>query len=357
MKHSTNIEKEEIDPWLNTLNLISQKIEKYNNKGGIIRVLFNQQIAICIKNNIYFKNDLVNNHRVNKVKIKLINLIQNISKNKNKIINDEYLNSIISDYKSKFLEIRIIYKILYFFEENIIKNQQQIINYSYINVGLKNKHKNKLDQNIEFNINSEYYLKLLFQSAIKYFNENIYDIKLKKELINKINTAQNIINSKEMDISKIDISSIDPDISLYLKKLINNLFRIYNKSSYINILNKYFKIYKNNVKLNQEEIVKIFFEDQFTNMIKGDYITKINFGNSYLKKHFYKIECKNDIFNSFDSKEGKKLIKSLEFGKIKKFVVGIKTKNILIKKQNILDKEKINKPYLFMSLILQKKNN
>ena len=105
MKHSTNIEKEEIDPWLNTLNLISQKIEKYNNKGGIIRVLFNQQIAICIKNNIYFKNDLVNNHRVNKVKIKLINLIQNISKNKNKIINDEYLNSIIADYKSKFLEM------------------------------------------------------------------------------------------------------------------------------------------------------------------------------------------------------------------------------------------------------------
>ena len=135
MKHSTNIEKEEIDPWLNTLNLISQKIEKYNNKGGIIRVLFNQQIAICIKNNIYFKNDLVNDHRVNKVKIKLINLIQNISKNKNKIINDEYLNSIISDYKSKFLEIRIIYKILYFFEEKIIKNQQQNISYSYINVG------------------------------------------------------------------------------------------------------------------------------------------------------------------------------------------------------------------------------
>ena len=51
------------------------------------------------------------------------------------------------------------------------------------------------------------------------------------------------------------------------------------------------------------------------------------------------------------------LIKSLEFGKIKKFVVSIKTENILIKKQNILDKEKINKPYLFMSLILQKKNN
>ena len=82
-----------------------------------------------------------------------------------------------------------------------------------------------------------------------------------------------------------------------MKKLINNLFRIYNKSSYINILNKYFKIYKNNIKLNQEEIVKIFFEDQFTNMIKGDYITKINFGDLYLKKHFYKIECKNDIFN------------------------------------------------------------
>ena len=236
------IDKGEIDPWLNTLNLISQKVEKFDDKGGIINILFNQQIAICIKNNIYFKNDLLNDHGVNKVKIKLINLIQNISKNNNNIIDDEYLNNIIADYKSKLLEITIIYKLLYFFEENIIKNQQQIINNSYINVGLKNKPKIKYDQNIEFNINSEYYLKLIFQYTIKYFNKNINDIKLKKELIKQINTAQNIINSKEIDISKIDISSIDPDISLYFKRLINSLFQIYNKIFYINILKKYFKI-------------------------------------------------------------------------------------------------------------------
>ena len=143
------IETNEIEPWLNSLYLINKKMQKLNDKKGIIYILFTQQITICIKNNIYFKNDSLNNE-AKQIKIKLINLIQNIDKynNNNNIINDEFLNNIIADYKTKLLEIRKIYKILYSSEEKITKNQEPNPNHNKINNNLKSKYKTELNQNI-----------------------------------------------------------------------------------------------------------------------------------------------------------------------------------------------------------------
>ena len=375
------IHTQKIGPWIKSLNIIYQKMKELNDYSGLIYVLFNQQIAICIKNsNINNIDDDNNNFSVNEetndAKIKLTALIQAISEETEKkknynnnnnnnqlksIINEEYINNIIDDYKSKLFVIRKIYQMLFSFEEHISKDIQEQNDYNnnskiiQINTDIPNINNNNNiinDYNnkhkILDNTTNEKYLSLLLKFTKKALNENIQDIQLRNNLLKDINNTLDLIHYKKIDISNINISSIDPEISHYIGSLINNLF--------LTILKPYFKYFKNklekkHVDYSSSKLIN-FFEKKYNHIYKGENIYKINFNSSGIVEHFYQIDYKNDLFECFPKDPNvKDPLKTYEFNKIHKIMIGRKTDNIFENIKNInIDKKK--QPNLFMSFVL-----
>ena len=462
------------EPWLNSLKIIYQKMEKLNDNNGMFFILFNQQLGICLKN--YEKNNFLSDEdeEVNEAKMKLKSILQtlkqdnidnidnidndndndinNINNNQDtQVINDIYINNIIDDYNSKLTIIRGIYQILYSFEEQIIRNIQN--NESNVSKFILSKY--KYMNNEEPNIDSKYFIMLLLNYTRKYVNQNIQDIDLKNDLINDINNTLELINSNQIDISQIKITSFDPEIFQSLTSLLNSFFNFYKKMAWqqffeklknygnnnniinyksgyninninnsnnnninyksgyninnsnnnnfnfksgnnINNINnnndndndndnfndndndndsdnnnnnnnkdkkRQFKPIKReittppktNKKENKQKLTN-FFEKQYYGIYKGEILTKINYGTSGYKKHFYQIDYEQDLFESFPPNESaQKPQKVYDFDTILKIVVGIKTKNV-IKKINNLNLKKKNEPYRFMSLILRNRN-
>jgi len=373
------IATQKIEQWIKSLNIIYKKLEKLNDNSGLIYILFNQQLSLCSKNN----NESNINEEVNEAKTKLISLLEaidDVTNNNNdnfnnieddnngnikQTISDEYINNIIEGYKSKLLAIRNIYQRMQSFEEKItLKIQKQNMNSLNQNKGpiniIANNNINYNIENFIGNINSQYFLMLLLKYSINYFEENVEDIELKNELINDINITLNLINSKQIDLSKIKLSSIDPEIFQSLSLIINRLFSIYK----INKFRKYFKIYKKNIlntnlnkNLNKEKAktsnLKEFFEKQYKYIYNGQFIKKINYNSSGVKKHFYQIDNEEDLFEAFSENQNeKKPEKIYKFDNILKIQYGIKTKNAIDKVKN-LNSVKKKDPYLFLSLILK----
>ena len=376
------IATQKVEPWIKSLNIIYKKLENLNDNSGLIYILFTQQLSICSKNN----SGNNNNEEINEAKAKLISLLEAINDvtdenkininnieddnngNMKEIISDEYINNIIEDYKSKLLVIRKIYQIMYSFEEQItLKIQKQNMkdinrNKPPLNIAAKKIYNNYNMENIIGNINSEYFLKLLLKYSINYFEENIEDIELKNGIINDIKLTLSLINSKQVDLKKMQLSSIDPEISQSLTFIINHLFKIYK----MNKLRKYFKIYKKNIsntnlnlnlikKKTREPNLKAFFEKQYDYIYNGKLIKKLNYNSSGVKIHFYQIDNEEDLFEKFsENKKDIKPEKTYKFDNILKIVYGIKTKNAIDKSKN-LKTLKWDEPYLFFSLVLKKR--
>ena len=364
------ISTQEYESWINSLTEISQQMEELNINDGLIYILFNQQIGICLKNNNNLKKNN-ENKEVKRAKIKLKSLLQAIIQQKsvsekskdddddyhditklqiNQKINDEYINDIINEYNLKISTIRKIYQLLYTLEEKITINIQEQINESNNNSKIDN-------QNMKFDIKAEYSIILLLKYTKNYLNKNIEDIQLKNSLIKNIDNNLDLINSKKIDLSGINMSSLDPDISQaflsLLNKFLNNIFRIYKKNKF----KKFFEILrKQNREKEIEEIIKKFFESQYSHIYEGNNILKINYKSSGTKEYFYKVNNKKDILECFKVNDStkKKPYKVFNFNKIIKVVVGKKTDNVIKKIKNLKIKEK-SKTFLFLSLILKKK--
>ena len=375
------IATQKIEPWIKSLNIIYKKLEKLNDKSGLIYILFNQQLSICSQNN----NGNITNEEINEAKTKLISLLEAIDDvtynnnednfnnieddnngNMKQTISNEYIYNIIEGYKSKLLAIRNIYQRMHSFEEQItLKIQKQSMNdlnqnKAPLNIIANDKSSNYKVENFLGNINSQYFLMLLLKYSINFFEESIEDIELKNELINDIKVTLNLINSRQIDLSKIKLSSIDPEIFQSLSLIINRLFTIYK----INKFRKYFKIYKKNISsinLNKNLIkaktkapnLKEFFEKQYNYIYNGKLIKKINYNSSGVKMHFYQIDNEEDLFEAFsENQNDKKPEKTYKFDNIFKIQYGIKTKNAIdkIKSLNSLKKKE---PYLFLSLVLK----
>lgn len=360
---------QKIEPWINSLNIIYQKMQQLKDNNGIIYILFNRQLAVLLKNYNNIKNSL--NEEVNDAKLKLIALLKAVNQvnienennidddldsnlNNNELINEEYIYNIIEDYKLKIYVIANIYKMLYSFEEQV--NQKIQEDDKDYNIGNIN---NMQNQNYVFNINSEVYLKLLLYYTINYFKENIQDVNLKKALIQDVNNTIDLIVTKKIDISEMNISSIDPEISQSLTVILNNIFRIY----YHFKLLKYFKKMKLKSKYKKKQKkfdpesnkkLNIFFERNYNYIYKGEIIQKINFNSNALKEHFYQIDYENDYFQSFGAKDSSNKSKNINFDDILKIVVGLKTNNVINKINSLKIKSK-NKPYLFISFIMRKR--
>ena len=389
------ISTQEYESWINSLTEISQEMEELNINDGLIYILFNQQIGICLKNNNNLKKNN-ENKEVKGAKMKLKSFLQAIIQQKsvsekskdddddyhditklqiNQKINDEYINDIINEYNLKISTIRKIYQLLYTLEEKITINIQEQINQSNNNSKIDN-------QNMKFDIKAEYSIILLLKYTKNYLNKNIEDIQLKNSLIKNIDNNLDLINSKKIDLSGINMSSLDPDISQaflsLLNELLNNIFRIYKKNKF----KKFFEILRKKPlkEISDEEgkeeegkeeegkeeeegkkeeinkIIKNFFESQYWNIYKGSNILKINYNSSGTKEYFYKVNNKKDILECFKVNDStkKKPYKVFNFNKIIKVVVGKKTNNAIKKIKNLKIKEK-SKSFLFLSLILKKK--
>ena len=372
------IATQKLEPWIKSLNKLSKLINESNDNSGLIYIIFNKQMAICLKNDSEFnqnQSNSSNNKEINEAKIKLISLLQDINKensndknNKNgnigyKInmeeenneIDEEYINILIEDYKLKISLIRKIYQILYSFEKKLNSNLLEVENDNN-NFIYQSNNKSQNNDNFVINVNNEIYLILLLKYAINYFNQNIKDNQLKNNLIKDVNNTLDLIYAKKIDLSKLNLSLLEPQISQSLISLLKELFYIYRKKK----LKKYFRKFKLKTKKNKkktnDKILDNFFETFYLFIYRGEIIRKINFHSTRTKDHFYQIDNENDLFESFH-KDGKskKPIKVYDFDDILKVVVGFKTKNI-IKKVNKLDNiQKKDKPYYFLSLVLRRR--
>ena len=383
------IATQEVDPWINTLNIIYEKANELNYSSGKLNILFNQQLAICLK---YMENKEENNPNSKKAKLKLLALIQSKTQNNynnefkeinNNDIeigsegNEEDINNIINDYKNKLINIRKIYEILYSFENQINQNfsmkqkkgqSSNIINMDYYNKNIMNNNYNdKYEEDLNFNLDSEYYLQLLLRYTKSYFEKNIEDQNLKDQLINKIEISLNAINNPQnsgLDFSSINLSCLDPEISNHLCNIFRRLFYIYRRS----ILKKYFDKFKNLTKkdsikklksskkkkpIQKMDNLEHFFERRYRYIYDGEKLDKINFRNNRTKMHYFQVEYKTDKFQYYEGNITNKPKKGFDFDDILKIKVGIETQNVITK----LNKIKIcsankNMPYLFMSFIL-----
>ena len=253
----------------------------------------------------------------------------------NVIVNNDDINTIIEDYKYKLIIIRQIYKNLQSFEKQINDNQDNTYNLGSIN-------------NFTENLNTEYCITLLLKYTKKYFNKKIQDMNLKERLIKYIDNTLELIEKKKIDISQINLSSIDPEITQSLTSIITNLILKYRRYK---LFNAFIRI-KSCKKIDK---IKRFLNKGYLIIYKGENIMKINFGNPNMKDKFTRIDNESDCLQIYEkSSSSSKLDKNFYLDNILKVVVGIKTMNVKskLKKLKIIQAEK---PYLFLSLILRKR--
>ena len=384
----------EYEPWINALDIIYQKMEELNYTSEMNIILFNKQIAICLKylESIGDYNKLNNNPEWIDSKKKLLELFQvnfnykikkkySNNEENNTNIDEELINNIINDYQNKLFIIREIYNILLNFKSQINKNyslnekeDNNIINMNYYNNNIKINN-NYEEEDFNFNFNSEYFLKISLIYAKKYFENNIEDYDLKNQFINNINIALDALDKPQisgLDLSNINLSSIDPELYEHFCNIFRNMFKSYHlRSKFRNLVEKALNYINNNSnkKLKSGKKNKVikknfidnkledFFERAYQHIYNGQYICKINFRNNQIKEHYFQIENKNDSLQYF---EGEKETAKKEFylDDLLKVKIGFETNNVInkVNKLSLCNKYK-NEPYKFISFIFDNAQN
>lgn len=351
--HSLNdfIFTNKFDPWIKSLNWLYKRMEQIHDDSGIIYVIFYQQMAIFMKNeeSVYYnsnRSNIVNINELNDAKIRLTALLKAVNEGFNNnninqiipIINEEFVNNVIKEFKSKLFIIRKIYHLMYSFEEQT-KNKIYELN--------KNENNNSyfFGQNNLDNNQTEKKIIFLLKKTINYFEENIQDLNLKNQLINDIQNTLDLIYSKKIDVSKIDMKSLDEEFNQYL---INNTNNDNNKEKKIKNFND-----NDRFKINEDEKkIKQFFESKYNYIYDGDLIQKLNFSTNGLKEHFYQIDNEHDYFQIFRSSKNKNPDKNIKFNDILQICYGVKTNNLNNKLKTLRSKGR-DIPHLLLSLVLK----
>ena len=360
-----------IEPWIKSLNWLYNKMEQIHDDSGLVYVIFNQQMAIFMKNEEQInynsnRSNIVNINELNEAKVRLTALLKAVNEgfNNNNInqiiplINEEFVNNVIKEYKSKLYIIRKIYQMMYNFEEqtkNRILDRNKIGIISYL--GGPNDSDNNCKQNKLIN---------LLKKTINYFEANIQDPNLKTQLINKIQNVIDLINSKKIDISKINIESLDEEIGQYLINNTNNGVSLMeygnedkknsdNNEPKLSIINTSYnkQNFDDSDRFNIEEAEKKlekFFNSKYKFIYDGDKVKKLNYNNKDLNENFYQIDNNQDYFQSFKSKN-KNPDKNYKFYNIIQICYGVKTENINNKLKTLKSKG-LFIPYLLMSFVL-----
>ena len=321
------LETDELTQWINSLDIIYQKMKKIKCETEAEKVLFHLNKAKCLKN---IKNDNYKNKKIDisvNIDINTKNSSLNSSLNKsifksqiiktepgiktNLLNNSHNIEDSDKDEESNHSTIKIINN-----DESLIK-VNELEKKSIINSNFQkntNNHKNKISHN---NINK---------------NNNINEIK-------DDSNSNNICNNNKVDDYE------------YKLTIIREIYKIIN--DYDNILKKGKKDIKLYEEKNNSEILKKFFKKAFTHIYLGEIITKINMKSKGSKEHIFRLEDGTGHLVYLNGSITNKPKKDFDLSKIIKVKIGIETQNA-IRKLNIVNlgiKNK-NKPYKFISFIL-----
>ena len=321
------LETDELTQWINSLDIIYQKMKKLKCETEAEKVLFHLNKAKCLKN---IKNDNYKNKKIDisvNIDINTENSSLNSSLNKsifksqiiktepgiktNLLNNSHNIEDSDKDEESNHSTIKIINN-----DESLIK-VNELEKKSIINSNFQkntNNHKNKISHN---NINK---------------NNNINEIK-------DDSNSNNICNNNKVDDYEYKLS------------IIREIYKIIN--DYDNILKKGKKDIKLYEEKNNSEILKKFFKKAFTHIYLGEIITKINMKSKGSKEHIFRLEDGTGHLVYLNGSITNKPKKDFDLSKIIKVKIGIETQNA-IRKLNIVNlgiKNK-NKPYKFISFIL-----
>jgi len=209
-------------------------------------------------------------------------------------------------------------------------------------------------------------MRIIIKHAINFLNNSDEFSKSERynDLKSQLDIALKLIEIKEIDLSNIDIFSIDSEITKSLKNLFMNLTLIKNKYT----LKKYFKLYMAK-SLGHDNIsqyrsffnttiryknLEIYKEQCMKKLVEGDTLIKINFSSSGKKEHFYNV-FGNDVLRIYETKSSKNCKKMIFGSEIKQIKYGVKSQNLKSRFKEFKTNT-LTKPWLFLSIITNKRS-
>jgi len=152
------------------------------------------------------------------------------------------------------------------------------------------------------------------------------------ELIKQLEFILELIQTQNLDLSNIDLDSIDPNIFKSFRTLYRNLCLIRYKSN-IQVFFKRFML--KTLGYTSRKALREFYAKQFDNFQRsklntirdGMTLCKFNFSSSGTKEHFYQVCLDESCIKVFD-KPGAKSFSKIYFSELRKFSFGICTGNM-----------------------------
>ena len=330
---------EELNNYLKTNNLeqffinvvkLKESLEKINDNKGLIFIIYSElEIMYINKLKLKKSSNSIKFEEFNDINLKISALFKAIKVFDDKLKNEDIMEK-IKFFNQKLEMASKLYNLLYENEVviyELIKQENNIkesINYDLVK---KNK---KLTQ--------ESFKQLLINIIKQVINdiENIEKDPIKIQVISQLQDVITILeNNKNMYFSE---KAMEPILKIIQKTKENKLSYIIKNIYYKLNKAKYLKVFQINsirktIELNNEKLQK-FYNYQYQNIIEGNIITKLNFGNNGIKEHFYRVNTNNeqiDCFKDFKNMCSGKPYKILKFNQINKISFGIKTNNLINK--------------------------
>jgi hypothetical protein len=193
----------------------------------------------------------------------------------------------------------------------------------------------------------------------KEINETIENV---NNLIEELNLLLEKINNYEIDISLIKTQKIDPYIFKQIKLTFKKLYYIYYKNILYWCFHKYKKkVQKIKMKRYSNEI-NTFLEDNYSKIVKGMFLIKINYGSKGHKTHFYSIDNDSNTLNirTNDTQQYPKHTYKI-FKDITKIMYGLRSNNLMRKLTDKKDKDTeviklLRTPWRILSIFTKKRS-
>lgn len=358
VKSKENDDNDDINSFLNWVKSLKTEASRFKQNKDFYGFLFtnlNYNLASIISNDSKFSNKEKN--KVNSlfgILIKEYNKENKQEENENNnekekeesITNDYKLESIIQSFKTKLEISSKICKRLFIYETEINKlkesqkaenntsqlSEEQII--SKINQSKKQVMKifinfsiSKLMSEIE-NDNEKFFLEDKNVRSSIPFKNNV-------DMIKQLEFVLEILDNPDIDVSDIDLDSIDPEIFKSLRILYRNLCMIKYKTNILGFFKK-FKLntlgYSSRKALIEEQHLKftMLLKAKLNSLRTGMTLTKFNYSSSGTKDHYYQVSLDESCLKIYE-KEGSKNFSKIYFSEIKRFSYGVGSKNLLKK--------------------------
>jgi tetratricopeptide (TPR) repeat protein len=204
------------DSWIKCLNEEKENFKYIHDYNGFLFSTFNQYCAVYAKNPKDLKNAKDAKNKINSVKRILIG---NISPE-----TDKDAEKVLIEAKVKLDASIQIYKKLYEFESHLSTKLDRSVREG--------------DDGEEDNYKRDkIFIKIFLRYALNYLNteiqslENNTQIRYMTQMKNQIEITMKLVERDQVDLSKIKLFSIDPEISESLKRLFENILYIKYKNN------------------------------------------------------------------------------------------------------------------------------